>query len=202
MAANRFSYFAGLFLNLSSTADDLASQPAPPASEAKQCIFRHRYASVVRRARRTVLVWMIWVRFFLPDSAADARWRTERSVVKMRLRTKFLLSLLAISAGLTSATLFIVRYSVQNQVRDSLQVDLQNSVKTYQSFDLQRNDALTHSAALLANLPNVRALMTTRDAATIQDATADVWRQSGDDLLAFASGSGDVLGITDRGFGI
>ena len=116
-------------------------------------------------------------------------------MVNMRLRTKFLLSLLAISAGLTSATLFIVRYSVQNQVRDSLQVDLQNSVKTYQSFDLQRDDALTHSAALLANLPNVRALMTTRDAATIQDATADVWRQSGSDLLVFASGSGEVLGI-------
>ncbi len=116
-------------------------------------------------------------------------------MVNMRLRTKFLLSLLAISAGLTSATLFIVRYSVQNQVRDSLQVDLQNSVKTYQSFDLQRDDALTHSAALLANLPNVRALMTTRDAATIQDATADVWRQSGSDLLVFASGAGKVLGI-------
>src|SRR3984957_15838308 len=113
----------------------------------------------------------------------------------MRLRTRFLLSLLEISAGLTSATLSIVRYSVQNQVRDSLQTDLQNSVKTYQSFDLQRDDALTHSAALLANLPNVRALMTTRDAATIQDATSDVWRQSGSDLLVFASGAGKVLGI-------
>jgi signal transduction histidine kinase/CheY-like chemotaxis protein len=116
-------------------------------------------------------------------------------VVKIRLRTKFLLSLLAISAGLTAATLFIVRYSVQNRVRDSLGEDLQNSVKTYQSFDLQRDDALTQSAALLANLPNVRALMTTRDAATIQDASADVWRQSGSDLLILAGGAGDVLGI-------
>ena len=116
-------------------------------------------------------------------------------MVHMRLRTKFLLSLLAISAGLTAATLFIVRYSVQKQVRNSLQVDLQNSVKTYQSFDSQRSAALTHAAALLANLPNVRALMTTRDAATIQDATPQIWRQSGTDLLVFASGSGEVLGI-------
>jgi signal transduction histidine kinase/CheY-like chemotaxis protein len=116
-------------------------------------------------------------------------------VGKFRLRTKFLLSLLAISAGLTSATLFIVRYSVQNRVRDSLREDLQNSVKTYQSFDHQREDALTQSAALLANLPNVRALMTTRDSATIQDASADVWRQSGSDLLVLAAGSGEVLGI-------
>ena len=116
-------------------------------------------------------------------------------MVKIRLRTKFLLSLLAISAGLTTATLFIVRYSVQNRVRDSLREDLQNSVKTYQSFNQQRNDALTQSAALLANLPNVRALMTTRDSATIQDASAEVWRQSGSDLLVLAGGSGDVLGI-------
>jgi signal transduction histidine kinase/CheY-like chemotaxis protein len=122
-------------------------------------------------------------------------------VVKIRLRTKFLLSLLAISAGLTAATLFIVRYSVQNRVRDSLGEDLQNSVKTYQSFDLQRDDALTQSAALLANLPNVRALMTTRDAATIQDASADVWRQSGSDLLILAGGSGDVLGIQTNASG-
>ena len=117
-------------------------------------------------------------------------------MVNMRLRTKFLLSLLAISAGLTSATLFIVRYSVQSQVRDSLQVDLQNSDQDLiRALTFSTTMRLTHSAALLANLPNVRALMTTRDAATIQDATADVWRQSGSDLLVFASGAGTVLGI-------
>ena len=136
-----------------------------------------------------------WRSYLLIQRRIAPRRLGEFSLGKMRLRTKFLLSLLAISAGLTSATLFIVRYNVQNQVRDSLRIDLQNSVNTYQNFDLQRNDSLTHSAALLANLPNVRALMTTRDPATIQDASADVWRQSGSDLLVFASGSGDVLGI-------
>src|SRR5271170_3177220 len=114
---------------------------------------------------------------------------------KVRLRTKFLLSLLAISAGLTSATLLIVSYSVQKQTRNSLYEDLRNSVNTYQSFDRQREDTLTRSAELLANLPNVRALMTTQDQTTIQDASADILHQSGSDLLILAGRSGEVFGI-------
>ena len=94
----------------------------------------------------------------------------------VRLRTKFLLSLLAITAGLSSATLLIVSYSVQNRVRENIREDLRNSVNMYQSFERQREATLKRSTQLLANLPNVRAMMTTEDSATIQDASEDVWR--------------------------
>jgi signal transduction histidine kinase/CheY-like chemotaxis protein len=114
---------------------------------------------------------------------------------KIRLRTKFLLSLLAISAGLTTATLLIVSYNVQKRVRESIREELRNSVDTYQSFEKQREDTLTRSAELIANLPNVRALMTTEDAATIQDASADVWRLSGSDLLVLANRAGTVTAL-------
>lgn len=114
---------------------------------------------------------------------------------KIRLRTKFLLSLLAMSAGLTAGTLFIVSYSVQKRVRASLQEDLHNSLNTFQSFEKQRDITLSRSAELLANLPNVRALMTTPDAATIQDASADVWRLSGSDLLVMAGRSGNLVAL-------
>jgi signal transduction histidine kinase len=120
---------------------------------------------------------------------------------KIRLRTKFLLSLLAISAGLTSATLFIVGYRVQKRVRDDIRQDLQTSVNTYQSFDRQRQQTLSRSAQLLANQPNVRALMTTRDANTIQDASADVWRLGGSDLLVMADRSGTVLALRSNAAG-
>ena len=116
-------------------------------------------------------------------------------MTKIRLRTKFLLSLLAISAGLTTATLLIVSYSVQRRVRENIREDLRNSVTTYQSFESQREEALTRSAVLIANLPNVRALMTTEDSATIEDASADVWKLSGDDLLVLADRSGNVSAL-------
>ena len=114
---------------------------------------------------------------------------------KVRLRTKFLLSLLAITAGLSSATLLIVSYSVQKRVRENIREDLHNSVDIYQSFESQREVTLKRSAQLLANLPNVRAMMTTQDSATIQDASGDVWNLSGSDLMVFADRSGDVVAM-------
>jgi signal transduction histidine kinase/ActR/RegA family two-component response regulator len=113
----------------------------------------------------------------------------------VRLRTKFLLSLLAITAGLTAATLFVVSYTVQQKIRENLQLDLRGSVNTYRSFEQQRQATMTQASGLLANLPTVRALMTTRDPATIQDASADVWRLSGNDLLAMADRSGNLVAL-------
>ena len=113
----------------------------------------------------------------------------------IRLRTKFLFALLVISAGLTTGTLLVVRYSVEKRVRESIRGDLRNSVDTYQTFERQLEDSLTRSAELLADLPTVRALMSTHDAATIQDASADIWRLSGSDLLMLAGRTGNVLAL-------
>lgn len=120
----------------------------------------------------------------------------------LRLRTKFLLSLLAILAGFTAATLPVVSNSVERQVRSSLRDELRDSIKTYETFDQQRNLTLTHSAELLANLPIVRALMTTQDTATIQDASESIWMLSGSDLLILANRSGEVVGLQGKTPGI
>ena len=116
----------------------------------------------------------------------------------IRLRTKFLLSLLAVTAGLTSATLAVVGYRVENRVRESFREELQNSVKTYETFAQQRETSLVHSARMLANLPNLRALMTTEDVTTIQDESADVFQLSGGDLLVLANRSGQIVGLQTR----
>jgi signal transduction histidine kinase len=116
-------------------------------------------------------------------------------VRNIRLRTKFLLSLLAITAGLTAATLFIVSYTVEKRVRTNIREDLRSSVSTYRSFEAQRDATLSRSAELLANLPTVRALMTTPDVATVQDASADIWRMSGSDLLVMAGRGGNVVAL-------
>ncbi len=112
----------------------------------------------------------------------------------IRLRTKFLLSLLAVSAMLTAGTLVVVSNVVRMRVRDNLRTDLRTSVGTFQTFQKQRDNALTSSAQLLANLPNMKALMMT-DARTIQDASEDPYRQSGADLLVLADRSGQVEGL-------
>jgi len=77
----------------------------------------------------------------------------------IRLRTKFLLSMVVVSAALTFTTLLVVRHTVQQEVRLGIQHDLENSVSAFHNFQQQREITLERSAALLADLPNVRALM-------------------------------------------
>src|SRR5271169_3506361 len=113
----------------------------------------------------------------------------------IRLRTKFLLSMIAVSAALTFTTLLVVRQTVQQEVRLGIQRDLQNSVSAFDNFQKQRESTLERSAALLADLPNVRALMTTHDPPTIQDASRDLWQLSGSDLLLLADSSGKVMAL-------
>src|SRR5580700_8175672 len=113
----------------------------------------------------------------------------------IRLRTKFLLSMVVVSAALTFATLLVVRHTVEQEVRLGIQRDLENSVSAFHDFQQQREVTLERSAALLADLPNVRALMTTHDPATIQDASRDLWRLGGSDLLMLADSSGKVMAL-------
>ncbi|MGH9529744.1 MAG: ATP-binding protein [Terriglobales bacterium] len=116
-------------------------------------------------------------------------------MVKLRLRTKFLLSMLLVSAGLTCTTLLLVRRSVQHQIKNSISADLQNSVSTFQNFQHERELTLSHSADLLADLPNLRALMTTHDEATIQDASTALWQLAGSDLFVLADRSGAIVAL-------
>jgi hypothetical protein len=102
---------------------------------------------------------------------------------------------LAVSAGLTTATLLIVRQRVRSQVREAIRIDLQSSVNAYEIFDKQRQAAATQSARLIANLPYLRALMTTRDPATIADGALGIWKLSGSDLLVLADRSGKMLAV-------
>jgi hypothetical protein len=123
-------------------------------------------------------------------------------VRRIQLRTKFFLALLGISAGLTAATLLIVEYSVRTQVRAALREQLDSSVRTYEVFEKQREETSTRSAQLIANLPYLRALMTTRDPTTIEDASIDIWRWSRSDLLVLADTTGKMAALRTNSPGV
>ncbi len=91
--------------------------------------------------------------------------------------------------------LLVVRRSVQQKVRQEIFHDLENSVLTFQNFQSQRQAAFAQSAELLADLPNVRALMTTRDASTIQDASQNLWHLARTDLLVLADPSAKIMAL-------
>lgn len=111
------------------------------------------------------------------------------------LRTKFLLSLAVISALLTSTTLLLVRYRVQIHVREEIDQALRNSVITFESLQQQRESTMERAAALVATLPPLKAVMTSRDMVTIQDASAMFWELSGSQLFVLVDRSGTVVAI-------
>jgi signal transduction histidine kinase len=111
------------------------------------------------------------------------------------LKTKLMLSLALISALLTWTTLLLVQYRVRLHVRDEIAQGLSNSVTTFQSLQQQRESTLERSAALLATLPPLKAVMTSQDVATIQDASGTFWQLAGSQLFVLADRSGRVAAL-------
>jgi signal transduction histidine kinase len=116
-------------------------------------------------------------------------------MVRVRLRTKFLLSMVLVSAGLTSLSLLLVRHTIQSKVVNEIYSDLQNSVTTFQSFQHEQEVTLSRFADLLADLPKTRALMTTHDETTIQDGSEAIWRLAGSDLFLLADPTGKIVAL-------
>jgi hypothetical protein len=103
-----------------------------------------------------------------------------------RLRTQLFVATLLIICGLTGALLLIIRHTVSvetdRQVRDSTEA----SVRAFEGVQRQREQQLSRTAAMLADLPIVKAQMTTEHALTIQDASTSWWKLAGSDLFILA----------------
>jgi signal transduction histidine kinase len=117
---------------------------------------------------------------------------------RLRLRTRFLLSMLVITAGLTTTSLLVVRHSVQSNVRQGIVDNLRDSVSTFENFREERETMLTRMVELQADLPITRALMTSTDPVTIQDASQDVWQIAPADLFVLVDRSGKVVALHTR----
>jgi signal transduction histidine kinase len=122
-------------------------------------------------------------------------------VGRTRLRTRFLLSMVLITAGLTALSLLVVQHSMQKRVREGIAQDLGNSVTTFQNFQHDREVMLTRSAELVADLPITRSIMTAPDPATIQDASRGVWQLTGSDLLVLVNRNSQVVALHTKSIG-
>lgn len=114
---------------------------------------------------------------------------------RLRLRTRFLLSMLLITTGLTTTSLLLVQRSVRSNVRQSIAVNLRNSVAAFQDFRHERETMVTSDVALLADLPITRSIMSNSDPLTIQDASRDVWQIASFDLFVMVNSSGKVVAL-------
>jgi signal transduction histidine kinase len=118
-----------------------------------------------------------------------------QKMIKARLRTKFLLSFMLTITTLTCVTLLVVRDRLNIRARGEIYEALNSSILTFQNFQSEREGTLARSAGLLADLPSLKALMTTHHAATIQDASEEFWKLAGSDLFVMADSSGRIMAL-------
>ncbi len=121
---------------------------------------------------------------------------------KLRLRTKFLIAMLLTSAGLTAVSLLIVQRTVASHIRRGLAGDLADSVQTFRNSQAEREASLARLAELMADLPNLKALMTSHHPPTIQDGSREMFHLSGGDLLALVDPTNKVVGFHAKTPGI
>ncbi len=113
----------------------------------------------------------------------------------LRLRTQLLVPTLLIICALTGALLFIVRTTVRSGVDRQVQDSTAASLRAFESVQSERGVELSRTAAMLAELPTLKALMTSNDPPTIQDASTPFWKLAGSDLFLLASSGGRILGF-------
>jgi signal transduction histidine kinase len=114
---------------------------------------------------------------------------------KTRLRTKLVLSLIFTTALLTGGSLLIIQSYLRDHAKREIYEQIPNSVKTFQEYAEQRQKLLLQSAAESADHLTIRALMTSKDERTIQDASADFWKLRESDLFLLADPDGKVMAL-------
>src|SRR5580693_489403 len=116
-------------------------------------------------------------------------------MARLRLRTQLVIATLVIIFALTGAVLLIIRHSVHSEITKQVQGSTDASLRAFESVQQERERDLSRTAAMLAELPTLKALMTTQHAPTIQDASQPFWKLAGSDLFLLANIQGKVLGF-------
>ncbi len=118
-----------------------------------------------------------------------------RPVAPLRLRTQLFLAALVIICALTGSILFVVRRAVRSQIARQVQLSTNASLRAFESVQREHELQLSRTAAMLAELPTLKAVMSTQHAPTIQDASEPFWKLAGSDLFLLAGMQGKVLGL-------
>jgi len=113
----------------------------------------------------------------------------------LRLRTQLLVATLVIIGALLGSLLVIVRSIVRSEIVDGVRQSTYASLHAFQNVQRDRELELSRTAAMLAELPTLKAVLATQHALTIQDASQPFWKLAGSQLFVLSSPDGKLLGF-------
>ena len=96
---------------------------------------------------------------------------------------------------LTGSLLLFVRHTVNSEIQKQVRDGTEVSVRAFESVQRQRELQLSRTSAMLADLPTLKALMSTEHALTIQDGSETFWKLAGSDLFVLAKPDRKVLAL-------
>ena len=118
-----------------------------------------------------------------------------RLMARLRLRTQLLVGTLLIICALLGSLLVIVRHIVRAEIADGVQQSTDASLHAFENVQQQRDLELSRTAAMLAELPTLKAVLATQHALTIQDASEPFWKLAGSQLFVLSSPDGQIYGF-------
>jgi len=120
----------------------------------------------------------------------------------MRLRSQLLAATLSLIVALTAASLYIVHLTVRTELQRQVSASTEASLLAFNAIRNEREQMSSRAAALIAELPILKALMSIsndrRAVPTIQDASKPFWRLAGSDVFILTSTSGEILALHSR----
>jgi signal transduction histidine kinase len=114
-----------------------------------------------------------------------------RFLANLRLRTKFLLSMVLVITFLTGLAFLVIRQMVQDQARRELTTSANNSLVMFEILQRQRQAIMARKADLLAT----SAYLTDDDVNSFLDSTNNPFDTSGTDLMALADVNGKIVAL-------
>ncbi len=114
-------------------------------------------------------------------------------MARLRLRTQLVIATLLIICALLGAILFVVGHIVRSEIAEGVRQSTEASRHAFENVQQERERQLSHTAAMLSELPPLEAMMATQHALTIQDASQRFWKLSGSQLFVLSSVDGHIF---------
>ena len=112
-----------------------------------------------------------------------------------RLRSQLFIAALLIILGLAGSLLLFIRHTVNVEIQKQVRNGTDKSARAFETVQRQRELQLSQTAAMLADLPTLKALMSTQHAPTIQDGSETFWKLAGSDLFVLAKPDREVVAL-------
>ena len=115
----------------------------------------------------------------------------------LTLRKKILFLMVVVIIGLISLTLFIVNFFTARAINTTLQNDLKRTQSVFEKYQNIRRKEISSENRLINEIPFLKALISTKDKATLLGFANDFQERIGSDLFLITDESGKILANTD-----